>query len=168
MIRYLLILVFLCFGMIGCNTKKDEKAKQEKEVVEKKEEKYIYDYSLLLKPNETKNLESLLKEISSESVEYVFCSINNEGQESIDNISEKYFNSLDVGNNNYSNRVLIIVSVMTRDFKIVLGKNINETISEGELLDINSKVISYFKESKFYEGLNFAFNELNKKLIKAV
>jgi len=163
--RYLLIIVFLCFGIISCNTKKKENIGQE-ELIEKKEKKYIYDYSFILNKEETGSLENLLKSISSERVEFAFCSINNENQESIDNVSKKYFSSLDVANNDYSNRVLIIISVMTRDFKIVLGKNISEIISEQELLEINSKVVGYFKESKFYDGLIFAFNELNKRLIK--
>lgn len=165
MIRYLIIIVFLCFGIISCNTKKKENSAQE-ELIEKKEEKYIYDYSFILSKEETESLENLLKSISSERVEFVFCSINNENQESMDNVSKRYFSSLDVAHNDYSNRILIIISVMTRDFKIVLGKNISEIISEQELLEINNKVVDYFKDSKFYDGLVFAFNELNKKLIK--
>jgi uncharacterized membrane protein YgcG len=147
--------------IVGCKNKDKEEVQQ---IKERKEVKYVYDFSRTLNNNDKENLENLLKNISLEDgVQYVFCSINNEEQENIETLSKKYFMSLDVAENDYSNRVLILLSIMTRDFKINLGDDVNKNISKEELLQIKNGTIDYFKESKFYDGLNFAFNKLHEE-----
>ncbi|WP_040278294.1 TPM domain-containing protein [Psychroserpens damuponensis] len=164
--RYLIIIVILF--VFGCKNKVENKQEIDiKETEEIQEVKYVYDTSYILNKEEQAKLELLLKKISLEkNIEVVFCSVDNEEKESIDTVANKYFHSFDLRKNNYQNRILIIISTITRDFKISVGDNIDESISKDKLLEIKEGTLGYFKESKFYEGLNFAYNRLNDELPK--
>ncbi|MEP4095755.1 TPM domain-containing protein [Reichenbachiella sp.] len=160
--KYWHLILFFFFVLGGCN---NSEKKVTAETV-KEEIKFVFDYSFLLNKNEKDSLNDLLNSINnSGQLEFLYCSVSNDEGLNVNLLVENYFDALKP-NSDASKRVLILISVKTRDFKIHLSPELAEKISEDELNSISEKLIIDFGVNEFYEGLTSAFLQIHLLLMR--
>ncbi len=76
----------------------------------------------------------------------------------------KTFNRLGMAKTDLRNGVLFYLSIDDHKFAVIGDKGINETVPEGFWDTIYQKIVPFFKNGEFVEGLSWAILEAGKQL----
>ncbi|MDD3005292.1 TPM domain-containing protein [Flavobacterium sp.] len=126
----------------------------------------VYDYANLLEPNQKKALEEKLIRYSdtttTQIVTVIIPSLQNEDKAQL---ATRWAHTWGIGQAKEDNGVLILLALKEKQIQIVNGYGVEDRLTAGITGDIiRTTIIPYFKQKKYYEGLDHGADEIFKVL----
>lgn len=123
---------------------------------------FVSDFAGMLKAEEIASLNSKLSAFNaSTTIEIAVVTIKSLDGDTIENAAQKIFDTWKIGKAKVDNGALVLVSLEDRRARIQTGYGL-----EGALTDIqssaiiNNDIVPAFKAGRYYEGLNFATDDI--------
>lgn len=116
----------------------------------------LYDYINLLSPSEKNTLEQkLIRYADSTSTQIVVTIINSTEGENINYLGAKWGQKWGIGQSNTDNGLLVILAHKDRRVAINTGYGLEGSITDAlSRRIIETRIIPYFKQGQYYEGLS--------------
>jgi uncharacterized protein len=126
----------------------------------------IMDLAGLLKPEEIDNLKDKLQHLETDTTaQLAILTISSLGAEEIEKYSLRVANTWKLGQKGRNNGVLILIAQKERKVRIEVGSGLERILTDkicgGIIL---SEMTPFFKQGKFYSGLDSAVNAIKRRL----
>lgn len=162
MIRNKIIIIsFLIFivSFLSCKNNNENVSDTQKEVVSN--EKYIFDNSFLFTEQEEEILTNKLNQYQKDTSVHFFCfTTDNKENQNINLLTQNIISDLNLPQKK-DKYILIVISYFTREIEVISSENVEDRIDKEKVLEL---LLSYFKEEKFYLGIEKGFEELYEEL----
>jgi len=124
----------------------------------------VTDNAYLFRESETLQLRKKLKAYEAEKThQIVVLTINNLGNNTVENYALQVFNKNKLGQKNANNGLLILIAKNDRKFRIEVGYGLEPIITDAFASRIIREIMTpKFKKGQFYEGVDLATSEIIK------
>ncbi|MBX3257685.1 MAG: TPM domain-containing protein [Chitinophagaceae bacterium] len=134
---------------------------------QKGQKSYLYDNANLLTDVQRNQLDGKLREYkkntTAEIVVFTKEDLRNYAETPAE-YSKYLLNDLKVGKKGINNGILIFISLQEKAVELRVGYGVEWVLNKKEIEDIVSLFLFYFREGKFYEGLDSGINKIKEKL----
>lgn len=151
-LQYIIFLFFICFQYT--NGQEDYPILTE----------IATDNAKLFSESETLQLRNKLTTYETETThQIVVLTINNLGNDTVENYAYQVFNKNELGQKEKDNGLLVLIAKNDRKFRIEVGKGLEPIITDAFASRIIREIMTpRFKEDLFYEGVDLGTSEIIK------
>lgn len=123
---------------------------------------FISDFANILKDNERQSLEDKLSNFEKKSSnEIAVATIDNLGDDTIEDFANKLFEEWGIGKKKKDNGVLILIALQDRKMRIEVGYGLEGALTDAQAnWIINNIMKPAFRESNYYTGIDQAVDKI--------